>query len=579
MSADSSPVPRRSNRLAGESSPYLLQHAHNPVDWYPWGPEAFERARREEKPIFLSVGYSTCYWCHVMERQSFENESVAAVMNELFVNIKVDREERPDVDQLYMTGVQVQTHHGGWPMSVFLTPDREYFYGGTYFPPTDSYGRPGFVTLLRAIDDAWRNRREEVLASAAHFTQVLQRLAVAPRPSGPVTLDAPRLARLLDRCMSDYDPAHGGFGAAPKFPRQTLLELLLRASTAPALESQIARQKSQIQRRLHHALDAMANGGIRDQLGGAFHRYSTDARWLVPHFEIMLYDNAMLGQIYAEASRALDEPAFGEVARGVFDAMLHDFASPDGAFFTALDAEVDAHEGDPYLWTAVEVNDALGATDAALFNRVYGLDQGPNFADPHAADKSGPYANVLYVADRSAAVEHARALTTLRQRLLDIRRRRKQPMLDTKIITAWNGLMIRALCVGGAALQEQRYVVAAARAAAWLLEHHRTPDGGLARTSRNGRIGGNGFLDDYASLAEAMLDLHDVTGEARWRQAAEGIAAQMMRRFHDDAGGGFYFSDASATDLVVRQKTIAEVGSVISRMRVRASSFARGTTS
>ncbi|MCS7032851.1 MAG: DUF255 domain-containing protein [Phycisphaerae bacterium] len=545
------------NRLAAETSPYLLQHARNPVDWYPWGPEAFERARREDKPIFLSVGYSSCYWCHVMERQSFQNPAVAAVMNQHFVNIKVDREERPDVDQLYMTGVQIQTRHGGWPMSVFLTPDLQYFYGGTYFPPRDAFGRPGFLSLLTAIADAWRNRREEVNRSAADFTEMLRKLARTTRPPSPVTLDARSLVSLIDRSTEDFDYENGGYGAAPKFPRQTLLELILEVTREDSpLAAAIAAKKPELEYQLTRSLNAMMYGGLRDQLGGAFHRYATDARWQIPHFEIMLYDNAMLGWIYAEASQRFQEPRYLKVARRLFDFILREMTSPDGAFYTAFDAEVDAQEGLSYLWTRHEVESLLNRQESELFCRVYGLDQGPNFGDPHAGgirDK-----NVLFVADQRRFYSEEVELAGIRSKLLSARARRKQPLLDTKIITSWNALMIRALAHAGKVLKEPRYLAAAEKAARFLLEHHRLEDGTILRCSRDGAGRIRGFLDDYAFLAHALLALHAATGDEHWRQTARQIAIETMRRFHDDQDGGFFFSDASADDLIIRQKVAGD---------------------
>ncbi len=350
------------NRLANEASPYLLQHQHNPVDWYAWGDEAFERARRENKPIFLSVGYSTCYWCHVMERQSFENEAIAKVMNEHFINIKVDREERPDVDQLYMTAVQVLTHQGGWPMSVFLAPDLRPFYGGTYFPPSDAYGRPGFPTLLRAISDAYHNRKNEVEQSANQLVNILTQLAEPRRPESAMKIDETYINSLIARSTSDYDHHNGGFGSAPKFPRETLLELLLVSLRDE--QSQIANLKSQIL----HTLDSLARGGIRDHLTGAFHRYSTDEKWLVPHFEIMLYDNAMLAWIYAEAFRQTNEPRYASVAEDILYFIKSEMRSEAGAFYTALDAEVDGHEGQNYLWTASEIANPSSAPPTRNFS-------------------------------------------------------------------------------------------------------------------------------------------------------------------------------------------------------------------
>jgi uncharacterized protein YyaL (SSP411 family) len=525
------------NRLINETSPYLLQHAHNPVDWYAWGPDAFAAARSQNKPIFLSVGYSTCYWCHVMERQCFEVDAIAAEMNQRFINIKVDREERPDVDQLYMLAVQVLTHHGGWPMSVFLLPDLRPFYGGTYFPPTDSQGRPGFVTVLRAIEDAYHNRRADVDRSAEQLVNILQQIAKPQAAGETIAIDDSFVDVLIQRSIADYDSINGGFGSAPKFPRETLLELLL--------QSQIANRKSQIL----HSLDAMANGGIRDHLGGGFHRYSTDAKWLVPHFEIMLYDNAMLAWCYVEAFRQTNEKRYASIARGIFDFVLREMTSPQGAFYTAFDAEVDAREGEPYLWTASQIESILGKNDAKLFNSVYGLDRGPNFADPHhgsgKADK-----NVLYLPDRPAMEDDPR-LVAMRQKLYEARRARKQPSLDTKIITSWNALMIRALAHGGEILKEDRYTQAAAKGADFLLQNHRKIDGTLFRTSRDGVKKYAGFLDDYAFFAQSLLAL-------KWKDKAAAIAEVMRQKFWDETDGGFFFTAADSDEVIVRQKTASD---------------------
>jgi uncharacterized protein YyaL (SSP411 family) len=548
-------TPRHINRLAQESSPYLLQHRHNPVDWYPWGPEAFAAARAQNKPIFLSVGYSTCYWCHVMERQSFENEAVAGEMNARFINIKVDREERPDVDGLYMTAVQLLTRQGGWPMSVFLTPDLRPFYGGTYYPPTDSYGRPGFVSLLRGIDDAWRNRPGDVEKTAEQLQSALRRYAL-PAPGEPVTVDRQWVDQLVRRSVADYEPHYGGFGHAPKFPRETLLELLLTYLTtnpAPTSAAASPEPRSTIEHVLRHTLESMARGGIRDQLGHAFHRYSTDARWLVPHFEIMLYDNAMLGWVYAEAFRQFADPRYSAVARGIFDFVLGQMTSPEGAFYTALDAEVDGQEGMPYLWTAAEVEAVLGKEDAARFNQVYGVALGPNFADPHNGN-GVPDKNVLFIVDDYEHDAYFNPdLAALAQKLLAARLQRKQPLLDTKILTSWNALMIRALAHGGQVLEHRRYIQAAEKAAGFLLSRHRTPSEGLYRTSRDGTAKYNAFLDDYSFLAQALIALADASGEPRWRDEATATTTVMKEKFRDAGTGGFYFTDADATDLIVRQ--------------------------
>jgi uncharacterized protein YyaL (SSP411 family) len=525
------------NRLATESSPYLLQHAHNPVDWNPWGTEALDRARRENRPIFLSVGYSTCYWCHVMERQCFENEAIAAQMNRGFVNIKVDREERPDVDQLYMTAVQVMTRQGGWPMSVFLTPDLRPFFAGTYFPPADSHGRPGFPRLMTAIVDAYTNRRSEVDASADQIVGLLRQMARPRRPESAIQINRDWVNDLIERSIADFDDLHGGFGTAPKFPRQTLLELLLvRLGKKP---------DAKLTAMLRRSLDAMAYGGIRDHLGGGFHRYSTDARWLVPHFEIMLYDNAMLLWIYAEAFRLLGDMRYAAVARGIADFVLREMTDESGGFFTALDAEVDGEEGGSYLWTRQEVAEILGP-DAEPFLRAYGLDDGPNFADPHHGNGM-PDKNVLFLAEPAdgAALTDGK-LERTRQTLYAARRRRKQPMLDRKILTSWNALMIRGLAHAGKILSEDRYRQAAEKAADFLWQHHRDAQGALLRVSLDGPARHPAFLDDYAFLAQSLLAVDR-------RTHAQELATIMQDRFSAGAGGGFFFTDEHATDLIVRQ--------------------------
>jgi len=552
------------NRLIHETSPYLLQHAHNPVDWYSWGPDAFDAARTQNKPIFLSVGYSTCYWCHVMERESFEQEAVAQVMNEHCINIKVDREERPDVDQLYMLAVQVLTRHGGWPMSVFLTPDLKPFYGGTYFPPQDMQGRPGFVTVVRAIDQAFRQKRADVERSADELLNILRQISEPATLDAPITIDDAFIDRCAARSIDDYEPTHGGFGGAPKFPRETLLELLL---TYTAGEKGDAALKQRVLAKVTHTLDAMAAGGIRDQLGGGFHRYSTDAQWLVPHFEIMLYDNATLAWCYAEAYRQTKEQRHATVARGILDFVLREMTAPSGAFYTAFDAEVDAMEGASYLWTADEVRAILGEEDGILVNKIYGLDQGPNFADPHHGT-GAPDKNVLFVADSKLKETHEQRLAPLRQKLYEARRKRKQPGLDTKIITSWNALMIRAFAYAGQILREQRYIEAAAKAATFLLQNHRTEDRGLIRTSRQMDVAQPppavssrkiaGFIDDYAFLAQALIALGDATAKSTWKDHAKVIATMMLKKFGDPNRGGFFFSEESAQDLIIRQKTASD---------------------
>jgi uncharacterized protein YyaL (SSP411 family) len=543
---------RKPNRLAGETSPYLLQHAHNPVDWWPWCPEALAEARRLNRPVFLSVGYSTCYWCHVMERQCFENDAIAALMNAELISIKVDREERPDIDQLYMSFVQLSTGQGGWPMSVFLTGDAMPFFGGTYFPPQDAYGRPGFSRVIGAVAESYRKRRSAVEESARNSVEVLQKASQPIAPPRTFVVDEKWVQDLIDRSTVEYDTEHGGFGTAPKFPRQTLLELLLvhnRRENDPVLLGMVT-----------HSLDAMARGGIRDHLGGGFHRYSTDEKWLIPHFEIMLYDNAMLAWLYVEAFRQTQEPRFAAVARGILDFVLREMTGPGGEFFTAIDAEVDGVEGRSYLWTEAEVEAVLGLDDARLFNRIYALDDGPNFVDPHHGG-GVPEFNVLHrpqdpvEAARSLGMTPAELedrLARLRQKLLFARHQRKQPILDTKVLTSWNALMIRALAYAGRTLSDAAYLAAAERATEWLLQHHRDAAGELIHTSRNGQPKQAAFLDDYAMVVQSLLSL-EAAGFPSRRAQAEELADRMLRRFAPSAGGALYFTGEDATDLSVRQ--------------------------
>jgi uncharacterized protein YyaL (SSP411 family) len=550
-----SPHPAHRNRLAAEASPYLLQHASNPVDWHPWGPEALELARSEDRPIFLSVGYSTCYWCHVMERQCFESPPIAAEMNRRFINIKVDREERPDIDQLYMTAVQFMARQGGWPMSVFLTPDLRPFFGGTYFPPQDAHGRPGFPRILAAVEDAYRNRQSDVNESADQIVRALKKMSRPQPPSQPFTLDEAWIDRMIARSTTDFDEVLGGFGSAPKFPRQTLLELILRKLAT--------REDKALRRMLNVSLDAMMHGGIRDHLGGAFHRYSTDAQWLVPHFEIMLYDNAMLLWIYAEAYSQTKDPRYAAVARSIAKFVRDQMTSPAGGFYTALDAEVDAAEGANYLWTRDQVRDALAGAvseeEIARFLRVYGLDEGPNFADPHQGNGI-PDSNVLFLFEPGEGASSALLdanLSKARQILHAARQQRKQPRLDNKVLTSWNGLMIRGMAHAGKILADPELIAAAANAADYLLQSHREPEskaaGGLLRSSVNGIAKHPDFLDDYAFLAQALLALAEAGGGEKRRRQAQELAAEMKQKFYAPGTGGFFYTQEGAGDLIVRQ--------------------------
>ena len=446
------------NRLAHETSPYLLQHAHNPVDWYAWGREALERARREEKPIFLSIGYSACHWCHVMEHESFEDADTAAVMNEHFVNIKVDREERPDLDHIYMAAVQIMTQHGGWPMSVFLTPDLEPFYGGTYFPPEPRQGMPSFKQILAGVADAWQNRRGELSRSAGQMAGALQQMnqlaGGGERPSLELIDQA---VRALER---DYDPGYGGFGSAPKFPHPMDIKLLLRHWKRTGAEQSLEM--------VNRTLDHMARGGIYDHLGGGFHRYSTDERWLVPHFEKMLYDNALITQVCVEAYQATQNPEFSRVARETLDYVLREMTSPEGGFYSTQDADSEGVEGKFFVWPLAEIEQVLGHGAADLFAYVYDVTGEGNWDESNILNrpKTMDQCAKLLQVDRPKMEQ---SLAESRAKLFDVRSRRVAPSRDDKVLVSWNGLMIDAMARGFQVLGDERYLDAARRAAEFIL--------------------------------------------------------------------------------------------------------------
>lgn len=538
------------NRLANEKSPYLLQHASNPVDWYPWGDEAFAKARREDKPVFLSIGYSTCHWCHVMEQESFENERIAELLNRDFVSIKVDREERPDVDRIYMLFVQAATGSGGWPMSVFLTPERKPFFGGTYFPPDNRYGRPGFGALLQSLAQAWQQDRARVEESGARVVEQLKDYSFggerrrAGEPGGdPAQAAFAQFARA-------FDSRHGGFGGAPKFPRPSTFNFLLRyyarTKDEDALEMVLV------------TLREMAKGGMNDQLGGGFHRYSVDDHWFVPHFEKMLYDQAQLAVSYLEAYQLTGEREYADVARSVFDYVLRDLRAPEGGFYSAEDADsapdaakpAEKSEGAFYLWSYQEIVDALGADHAAIFARRFGaLESGNVDEDPHG-EFTGR--NILYQAHE--VTEHS-VMEQASQRLLEIRSRRPRPHLDDKILTGWNAMMISAFVKGGRILGEPRYQQAARRALDFLRERlWREEDATLLRRYRDGEAAIAAFLDDYAFTALALLDMYETTFEARDLRWAEQLTAQAIERFEDREQGGFFSTVDGQADLVLRLK-------------------------
>jgi uncharacterized protein YyaL (SSP411 family) len=536
----------KANRLLHEKSPYLLQHAYNPVDWYPWGEEAFAKARQENKPIFLSIGYSTCHWCHVMERESFENPDTAAIMNRLFVNVKLDREERPDVDRIYMTFVQATTGSGGWPMSVFLTPDLKPFFGGTYFPPDSRYGRPGFPQLLNYIGELWETGRAKIAESANDIVEQLRHHTQAQPTAAPV--DASAYEALFNHARRTFDSKLGGFGEAPKFPRPVLYHFLLREYARTG--------NAEARDMVLHTLREMAKGGMYDQLGGGFHRYSVDERWFVPHFEKMLYDQGQLVSSLIEAWQITGDGEFASVARHTIEYVLRDLRHPEGAFYSAEDADsvIDpAHphekgEGAFYIWTEAEIREILGPA-ASAFIRAYGAEPAGNVRHDPQGEFTGR--NILY----QAGPLDDPTLADSRARLLEARAKRIRPHLDDKILTAWNGLMISGLAKAGAALGEPRYTQAARQAADFLLSRMWSlEEGRLLRRFRGGEAAIPGFLDDYAFFANALVDLYEATFEPSYVEAAAFIAMAMLVRFEDPRGGGFYSSGEGQSDLILRMK-------------------------
>jgi uncharacterized protein YyaL (SSP411 family) len=528
-------APKYTNRLILESSPYLLQHAHNPVDWHAWGDEAFAEARRLGRPVFLSVGYSTCHWCHVMEGESFEDEEIARYMNGHYVCIKVDREERPDVDAIYMSAVQAVTGSGGWPMSVWLDPDRRPFFGGTYFPPRDGARgtQHGFLTVLRELDGMYTKEGARVAEAAASLARAVRAEMEAGGTAG-VMPGAGVIGEVAAHFKRAFDDVYGGVRRAPKFPSNLPVRLLLRyhrrAGDAEALHMATL------------TLEKMAAGGMYDQIGGGFHRYSTDSRWLVPHFEKMLYDNALLVVAYAEAFQVTGRRDFARVARETLDYVLREMTSPDGAFYSATDADSEGEEGKFFVWSERELKEVLGpGPDAARFLRYYGVTAGGNFEGENILNAAHPDED-----------EHA-ALAPARAKLYDVRARRVPPLRDEKILAAWNGLMISALATGGRVLGERRYVDAAARAAAFVLDSMR-PGGRLARSFKDGRAGGGGFLDDYAFVAAGLLDLYEASFDRRWLEAALALADETERRFADPDKGGWFMTAGDHEKLLAREK-------------------------
>jgi uncharacterized protein len=530
------------NRLADETSPYLLQHAWNPVDWYPWGPEALARARAEDKPILLSVGYAACHWCHVMAHESFEDADTAALMNEHFVCVKVDREERPDLDGIYMDAVQAMTGQGGWPMTVFLTPEGGPFYAGTYFPKLDRAGLPGFRKVLLAVADAWAGRREDARRQGARLVELIATQAALPGAEGDGQPDDTVLQEAFEGLRRAFDATWGGFGPAPKFPQPMTLELLLRCHRRGfdgALDMATL------------TLDRMAAGGIFDQLGGGFHRYSTDGRWLVPHFEKMLYDNAQLVRVYTHAWQLTGADRYRRIAARTADYLLRELRHPDGGLFSSQDADSEGVEGRFFVWDHDELVRVAGEPVA----RWLGATPGGNWEGTNVLWTPRPVATVAQEAGLSAE-DLERQIVDALPRLFEAREVRVRPATDDKVLAAWNGLAISALAEAGRTFGERRYLDAALAAADFVLGELRGPDGRLLRSWRDGRRGGPGYLDDYACMAEAALTLYETTFDRRWLREAKRLAVALLELFADPDGDGFYQTGSDAEALVVRPREL-----------------------
>ena len=554
---------KHTNRLIHETSPYLLQHAHNPVDWYPWGDEALQTAKREDKPILLSVGYSACHWCHVMERESFENEEIAAQMNQNFICIKVDREERPDIDGIYMQAVQALTRQGGWPMTVFLTPDGRPFYGGTYFPPADRrYGRevmPGFPRVLLSIAHAYQEQRQDVEQQATQLAEYLQERSETPlqtkhpTPTGTMPLDIFNTSS--ERLVAEFDAEHGGFGSAPKFPNTMSLEFLLRVHLHRQnheISEQNAKQRYTELEVLERTLRSMAHGGIYDQLGGGFHRYSVDAEWLVPHFEKMLYDNALLSRLYLHAYLVTQRPLHGRIVEETLNYVIREMTSPEGGFYSTQDADSEGEEGKFFLWTPGEVEQALPKEDASLFMQYFDVTLHGNFEGKNIlhVDK-----DAQQVADEAqiSLDELLTMLTRGRDMLFKVREQRIKPGRDEKILTAWNGLMLRSFAEAARYMSRPDYLQVAINNATFLLSKLRQ-DGRLLRTYKDGRAHLNGYLEDYVFLADGLLALYEASFDPHWFIEARSLMDEAITLFADPQNGGFFETGSDHESLISRPK-------------------------
>ena len=533
---------KHTNNLIHETSPYLLQHAHNPVDWYPWGDAALSKARAEDKPILLSIGYSACHWCHVMEHESFENEEIARLMNENFVNIKVDREERPDLDQIYMSAVQMMTGQGGWPMTMFLTPEGIPFYGGTYFPPADRYNMPGFPRVLLSVAEAYRSQPDQVATTSTAMLGELRRIGLA-EPSREM-LTSELLDASYRRIAATYDRLNGGFGSAPKFPPAMTLDFLLhtfhRTRASDALQM------------VRETATRMANGGMYDQLGGGFHRYSVDAKWLVPHFEKMLYDNALLSSLYLHLYQVTKNADARRIAAETLDYVVREMTDASGGFYSSQDADSEGHEGKFFVWSRQEILDALGKPDADLFCDYFNVTEEGNFEGRNILNVSRSLDDVAV--SNKISIEQLRAvLAAGRQTLFDIRERRVKPGRDEKVLTAWNGLMLSSFAEAAAILEQTDYRRVAEANATFLLNHLQH-DGLLLRTYKDGEAKLNAYLEDYACLIHGLISLYEATGTLKWIESAISLADRMIEEFWDDDSGGFFFTGKSHERLIVRSK-------------------------
>ncbi len=534
--------PKPANRLIKETSPYLLQHAYNPVDWYAWGEEAFAKAKAEDKPVLISIGYSACHWCHVMEHESFEDEETARLMNENFVNIKIDLEERPDVDQIYMTFVQLTSGHGGYPLNVFLTPDKLPFFGGTYFPPVNRYNMPSFQRVLLSIAETWRERRDELLHSANEVLGEIRRVGLTDATGAELSKD--QLDSALQSFVKYFDAANGGFGGAPKFPPPMSLEFLLRYYKRTGSENALEMVKK--------TCTKMAHGGIYDQLGGGFHRYTVDAIWLTPHFEKMLYDNAQLARIYLHLFQVTKDEFYKRIAVETLEYVRREMLDKKGGFYTAQDADSEGVEGKFFVWTPEEVTEILGETDAQIFNFYYDVSEDGNFEEKNILNVKNSIAETAE-ALKISAEKLKKVLERGREKLFTTREKRIKPFRDEKVLTAWNGLMLATFSEASAILENQDYLEIARKNADFILENLQK-DGYLLRSWKDGEAKLNAYLEDYANFADGLIELFQVSGEVKYLKEAKRVADLLITEFWDEEGGAFFFTASNHEELLVRSK-------------------------